>query len=676
MPSKEINKNIDEAKEKLQSFEDELGFIQDAFRSLGARIESNLTKKLEAAPKAVKDIADSFQKDLTNSISQTAKNLDKISDLNADILAGKNKEKEINKAIESADSRRRTALRKINVLKNLGVKFSKTDIENLMEQYDLELDTLEALKKQNTEKQKERSLTGLITDNLSKGLDKIDQSGTLSGILKGNFKDVVTFARLGEIALLGIVTASVDISKNVATIAKETGMSYENALALQNEFQAIALSSGNVLITSKKLNESFAALSEELGFAAEFGGQTLTTFTVLTKKLGLANDEAASLTTLARLQQEDTELVMENVVATVSAMNKQNKVGIKIKGVLKDVGSTSNAIKLSLGGSVKELSKAATNAALLGTNLEGVDDIASSLLNFEESIAAELEAEMLIGKELNLDKARQLALDNKLGELATEIADQAALTEAFTTGNRLEQEAAAKAIGISRDTLGDMVMQSQLNALGAEKFTEKFGDATYQQLQALSAQEKMNLAMEKFQESLANVGILLTPIIDSFAAGLAAVSEMKGVLIGLGGILAGLASYAASLAVKNLANAVANIWAGGAKMGIPGFVAAGVATATMFALYNKANKMKPADDIAMPGIGAGYGNRILSGPEGSFALNNRDTVVAGTNLGGDNSESKKTNRLLQAILNRPAPKVQMDSIEVGTVAGMSAFPIQ
>ena len=55
MPSKEINKNIDEAKEKLQSFEDELGFIQDAFRSLGSRIETNLTKKLEAAPKAVKE---------------------------------------------------------------------------------------------------------------------------------------------------------------------------------------------------------------------------------------------------------------------------------------------------------------------------------------------------------------------------------------------------------------------------------------------------------------------------------------------------------------------------------------------------------------------------------------------------------------------------------------------
>jgi hypothetical protein len=30
----------------------------------------------------------------------------------------------------------------------------------------------------------------------------------------------------------------------------------------------------------------------------------------------------------------------------------------------------------------------------------------------------------------------------------------------------------------------------------------------------------------------------------------------------------------------------------------------------------------------------GYGSRILSGPEGSIALNNNDTVIAGTNLGG------------------------------------------
>ena len=88
---------------------------------------------------------------------------------------------------------------------------------------------------------------------------------------------------------------------------------------------------------------------------------------------------------------------------------------------------------------------------------------------------------------------------------------------------------------------------------------------------------------------------------------------------------------------------------------------------------------------------SGYGNRTLFGPEGAIALNNKDTVIAGTNLfrGNDvvsapagaiqmpdNSEAKRTNSLLEALINKPAPKVQMDSVEVGTVAGMSAFSIQ
>ena len=36
----------------------------------------------------------------------------------------------------------------------------------------------------------------------------------------------------------------------------------------------------------------------------------------------------------------------------------------------------------------------------------------------------------------------------------------------------------------------------------------------------------------------------------------------------------------------------------------------------------------------------------------------------------------ETNRLLKAALSRPAPVLNVDSIEFGTVSGMSAFPIQ
>ena len=121
-------------------------------------------------------------------------------------------------------------------------------------------------------------------------------------------------------------------------------------------------------------------------------------------------------------------------------------------------------------------------------------------------------------------------------------------------------------------------------------------------------------------------------------------------------------------------------------------VGVAVAVAAAMAGY-AAIKAMSADDMVSPGgNGSGYGTRTLMGPEGAIALNNKDTVIAGTNLfpkGNDiisspagaiqmpdNSEAKQTNTLLQALLNQPAPQLNMDSIEVGTVAGMSAYSIQ
>ena len=116
----------------------------------------------------------------------------------------------------------------------------------------------------------------------------------------------------------------------------------------------------------------------------------------------------------------------------------------------------------------------------------------------------------------------------------------------------------------------------------------------------------------------------------------------------------------------------------------------GLAAAVGAVAYSLVSK---GDDVMSPGENkSGYGNRILMGPEGAIALNNKDTVIAGTKLFDrgddvvstgageiqipDDREAKKTNQLLSALLNRPDPTINMDSIKVGTVAGMSAFSIQ
>ena len=95
------------------------------------------------------------------------------------------------------------------------------------------------------------------------------------------------------------------------------------------------------------------------------------------------------------------------------------------KILLKDLANISAATTLSLGKNPKLLGEALAVTKALGMEMAQLEGIASSLMNFEDSIANELEAELLLGKNLNLEKARQAALNNDLATLATEIAEQA-----------------------------------------------------------------------------------------------------------------------------------------------------------------------------------------------------------------------------------------------------------
>ena len=94
----------------------------------------------------------------------------------------------------------------------------------------------------------------------------------------------------------------------------------------------------------------------------------------------------------------------------------------------------------------------------------------------------------------------------------------------------------------------------------------------------------------------------------------------------------------------------------------PILAAIAIGGAAIAAMVAKARK---ADDLMSPGSGAGgYGNRILTAPEGSFALNNRDTVIAGTNLGGGAS---KTDMLLETLVSQNAKKPEISPVGLYSV---------
>ncbi len=666
--------DLNKTKEELNNIREEFGFLENSLKSLATSLSENLSGPIAGISKDANKIANSLGKDIANAATTANKQLKNQEDLINSINKGINVEKKIQAEISKVQKNRTNIQRKIKALKLEGLSVDEEQIKKLEAQLDGQEEILNALSSANSEKQKSKDLVDLSKDAMKKFADKIDESGTLSELLAGNFSEVLTLTRLSQLALVAVGSAILAGSKNMAKLSQETGISKDAAQDLQKSLNQSAIDSENIAFTGEKANKAFVGLSKQTGLVADFGGQTLETFSMLTNKLHLADDAASSLATMARLQGKETEKILSDTVDTASAIAKQAGVGINVKGVLEDVASASASIKVSLGSNPELLAEAATNAALLGTNLKGVDDIANSLLDFETSIKNELAAEMLLGKDINLEKARQLALTNDLAGLSEEIANQEEITASFANGNRIQQEAAAAALGLSRDALSEMVMKQQLNALSAEEFKNTYGEATYEQMQSVSAQEKLTLSAGKMKDSIAQIGLAFAPFLDGLAKGVSLLAESKVFLTIMGSLLAGLAARQAALAAISFATAVTKIFAGFSPLGplgIPGAIAAVAGMGGLIA--GAASVIGTADDMIAP---PGYGDRILSTPKGSIALNNQDSVVAGTNLGGGGGNSmNETNALLNQILNKQGT-VKMNATSVGTAFSVNSRQIQ
>ena len=104
---------------------------------------------------------------------------------------------------------------------------------------------------------------------------------------------------------------------------------------------------------------------------------------------------------------------------------------------------------------------AAVEAKKMGVSLSEVASISDSLLNFEEGIAAQMEASMLLGREINLDRARQLNLAGDQAGMMKEVKAQVGSEAEFNKMNVLQRQALAGAIGLSTEELSKMVREEE-----------------------------------------------------------------------------------------------------------------------------------------------------------------------------------------------------------------------
>jgi hypothetical protein len=349
-----------------------------------------------------------------------------------------------------------------------------------------------------------------------------------------NLTDPLTLATF---AVTQLVDALKSVDTGAGQMAKDLNLSYTEASGLRDELNTIANLSMDSAINTQGLQESYTAISKTLGVNADINKEDLETFTKLREQAGYTNEELIAINKISMGTGKSVEDTVSGFFAGAKALSTQKGVAINVKQLLKETANVSNAIKLSLGGSTEALGKAAAQAKAVGMNLEQADRIASSLLNFEDSISAELEAELLTGKNINLEKARLAAINGDIGTVAEEINKQLGGSAEFTKMNRLQQEAMAKAVGMTREELANSLVEQEAlqrtgfktaeaakaryeelrKTMSAEEAAAALGDEELaKQYEQQSVQEKFNQTVEKLKEIFVSAATALMPVFDIF----------------------------------------------------------------------------------------------------------------------------------------------------------------
>jgi hypothetical protein len=545
---------------------------------------------------------------------------------------------------------------------------------------------------------------------LGTAMDKIKDGGSGVAGLGAGLKEagnqmlsgLTNPANMALLAFTAIGAALLKNNKKITEFERSMVMSSSEAKSLAGEFSSVAMASDDLNVNTANLVHTFTALSEQFGFIAKFSMETLETATKLEKTVGLSATAAGSLAASAEITDGSFDEQYKNALATSYELQRQSGVQFNLKNILEESSKVTGTTRANLGGSLEEIAKAVTQAKLFGSSLEDVAAAGKSLLDFESSLTKELEAELLIGRDINLEKARSAALAGDQVTLAKELQKEAGTLSEFQNMNVIQQEALAAAMGMTSDQMADILFQQEIQGKTAKELRALGKDELANRLEQQDAQQSFNAAVEQLKGLLADTVKFLDPLLQGFSTVVGFLVQFKELFMAITGIQLlynGYLAISASLKKKDLAlgkkgllQSVAGMALEGAKQAakVP-VVGALLATAALAGLY-MAGKAIIGDDVMSPGENTpGYGKRTLFGPEGAISLNNKDTVIAGTNLfkgddvvsspaGSiqmpDNSEAKRTNALLEALIKKPAPKVQMDSIEVGTVAGMSAFSIQ
>jgi hypothetical protein len=228
---------------------------------------------------------------------------------------------------------------------------------------------------------------------------------------------------------------------------------------------ALAFFDDNAVANAKELASQFGGINN-------VSGELQASTSLISVNMGISGVEAAGLIgSFARLNGNSQETAL-NLTKASQEFAAQN--GLIPGALMADLADNTEAFALFGKEGGKNMIQAAGAAAKMGVSLKTMTGLADNLLDFENSINAEMELGAMLGKDINLDKARALAYQGDLAGATQETLRALGGVDAFNKMDYFSKKKTAELMGTSVEELQKMVTNQEQAATMGGKINATF----------------------------------------------------------------------------------------------------------------------------------------------------------------------------------------------------------
>jgi hypothetical protein len=248
----------------------------------------------------------------------------------------------------------------------------------------------------------------------------------------------------------------------MAETRKEFGLTFTEAAGLQQILNTTAMEMKFLGVSAEDVKAGAVGIMDNLGGIGQITQSNVKEMARLNAMYGISGESSGVLAAQMMAVGASSIDAVGAQLDSVAALSQAN--GVAPAKIMEDVAGSSESFAGFAKDGGQNVFKAAIAARKLGLSMSTVESMADSLLDFETSINAQMEASMLLGRNINTDKARELALAGDLEGMQKEITKQIGSASDWNALNIVQRKSLAAAFGMEVSEMGKMITnQDKLN---------------------------------------------------------------------------------------------------------------------------------------------------------------------------------------------------------------------